>query len=194
MFDGALTWNAMAASQYFVEGVDPEREGMLLNGGIFYDYYPTSDHRYLSVGCLEPKFWSGFCQAIERPDLVEDGYSTDPTDQGRLKREIRKVISSRSLQEWEQVFSAFDVCVEPVLKLSEVMGHPQTRARGMVVEVPKPDGTTQKQVANPVKFSRVKPVYKHVGAALGEHSQQVLLESGFTEDEIKRLVFISFVS
>jgi crotonobetainyl-CoA:carnitine CoA-transferase CaiB-like acyl-CoA transferase len=58
----------------------------------------------------------------------------------------------------------------------------------MVVEVPKPDGTTQKQVAHPVKFSNALPVYKHVGAALGEHSQQVLLESGFTEDEIKRLV------
>lgn len=188
MFDGALTWNALAASHFLIEGVDPEREGMMLNGGIFYDHYRTSDGRYLSVGSLEPKFWSGFCQAIERSDLIDSGFSLDPADQHKLKAEIQKIIASRSLEEWVEVFSTVDACVEPVLKLSEVVQHPQTQAREMIVEVPKPDGTTQQQVGNPIKFSKGQPSYKHVGAALGEHSEEILLDAGFSKAEIMNLV------
>ena len=85
-------------------------------------------------------------------------------------------------------FLNVDVCVEPVLKLSEVVQHPQTQAREMIVEFPKPDVTTQQQIGNPIKFSKGQPSYKHVGAALGEHSEKILLDAGFSKAEIMNLV------
>jgi len=68
-----------------------------------------------------------------------------------------------------------------------VAQHPQTQARELAVSVPKGDGTSQRQIANPIKLSACQPEYRHIGAALGEHTEAVLLEVGFTEFDIKTL-------
>lgn len=187
MLDASIAWNALAVSQYLVGGQNPAPEEGWLNGGSFYDFYRTRDGRYLSVGSLEPKFWQGFCQAIERPDLVDQGYDRDLEAQQALKAEIQKTIATRSLEEWVAIFTKVDVCVEPVLTAAEMLEHPQVRARGMVVEVPRPDGSVQRQVASPYRFSRSQAVYRHVGAEPGAHTRQVLAEVGYSPEEIDRL-------
>jgi len=70
MFDGALAWNVFAGSQFLACGECPGYESTFGNGGSPYDYYRTRDGRYLSVGCIEFRFWRGFCGAIGRPDLA----------------------------------------------------------------------------------------------------------------------------
>src|SRR5262249_59860026 len=104
------------------------------------DYYRSSDGRYLSIAGLEPKFWKGFSEAIERPDLTELGSSLDLDTQRYLKSEIQQTIVSRTCEEWLGIFARIDVCVEPNLSVSEVAQHPQTQARELVVSVPKGDG------------------------------------------------------
>ena len=88
MFDMLLAWQAHVAAEYLVGGQVPQPEGMALNGGGFYDVYATADGRFLSIGSLEPKFWQGFCAAIERPDLAARGYDPDPAAQQALKAEL----------------------------------------------------------------------------------------------------------
>lgn len=184
MFDTAIAWNSLAASQYLVGGQDPEPEGSWLNGGSYYDFYRTADGRYLSVGSLEPKFWINFCQTIGRPDLIDQGYNTDPKVQQALKAEIQSVITTQSLDTWLTIFATVDVCVEPVLTVSEMLAHPQTQARKMVADVPKSDGSKQKQIGSPFKFSGAQPTYEYIGAALGVHTEEVLLEIGYSAGEI----------
>ncbi|MFQ5612451.1 MAG: CaiB/BaiF CoA transferase family protein [Anaerolineae bacterium] len=187
MFDASLAWNALAASEFLVGGQNPGWEQGWLNGGGFYDFYRTRDGRYLSVGSLEPKFWQGFCRAIGRPDLIERGYERDLDVQRALKAEVQATIAGRSLAEWLEVFAAVDVCVEPVLTVEEMLDHPQTRARGMVVDVSRPDGTAQRQIGSPYKFSRSQPDYKHIGAAVGAHTDEALGEVGYSSEEIEAL-------
>jgi len=187
MFDFSIAWNSLAASHYLISGHDPEPEGNWLNGGSYYDFYRTADGRYLSVGSLEPKFWTGFCQAIGRPDLIEPGYNPTPEGQSSLKAEIKKAIAARTLDEWTAIFSQIDVCVEPVLTVSEMLQHPQTQARQMVVDVPKPDGAPQKQIGSPFKFSQGGPSYRHTGASLGAHTEEILTEIGYSAQEIQAL-------
>lgn len=184
MFDMMLVWQAHVLSQTLVAGEVPARETLPLNGGGFYDFYETADGRYLSVGSLEPKFWQGFCQALERPDLVQRGYDQDPAAQRMLKAELRAEIEKRPLSAWKDLFNALDVCVEPVLNTAEALAHPHTAARHMVVAVPRPDGSTQRQVGSPFKFSRSQPAYLFTGARLGAHTEEVLNEVGYTVAEI----------
>jgi crotonobetainyl-CoA:carnitine CoA-transferase CaiB-like acyl-CoA transferase len=184
MFDMAIAWQAHVASHYLVGGETPEQEALPLNGGSYYDYYETQDGRYLSVGSLEAKFWQGFCQAINRPDLIERGYVRDGEGQQALKAEIRQAIAGRPLAEWTAIFASLDVCVEPVLTIPEMLEHPQTQAREMVVEVAQPGGRSQRQLGSPYKFSRSRPAYTHIGAAVGAHTAEVLAEVGYSEAEI----------
>jgi len=57
----------------------------------------------------------------------------------------------------------------------------------MIVDIPKSDGTTQKQIASAFKFDGVKPQYKHVGAKLGEHNEEVLSSLGYSVEQIADL-------
>lgn len=187
MLDMAVAWQAHVISNYLVGGEEPERESWSLNGGSFYDTYETADGRFLSIGSLEPKFWQGFCETINRPDLSGRGLDQTPTNQQEVKAEIAKEISKRPLSHWQTVFSERDVCVEPVLTIPEMLAHPQVEARNMVVEIPKPDGSTQKQIANPIKFSEAESVVGWMGTAVGEHTESILREAGYTQNQIDNL-------
>ncbi len=187
MLDMSIAWHAHAVSHYLVGGETPAPESWQLNGGGYYDFYETADGRYLSVGSLEPKFWEGFCQAIARPDLIPRGIDQSAANQQALKAEIRAAIAAKELSAWTAVFADYDVCVEPVLTIPEMVAHPQTQARQMIVDVPKPDGTAQPQVGSPFKFSGTTAVYHHAGGDVGADTTAVLHELGYTDAEIEGL-------
>ncbi len=188
MFDMMVAWQSHLAAHWLVAGETPAPEAMALNGGRAYDLYATADGRWLSVGSLEPKFWDGFCAAIGRPDLVAPGLSLDETAQARVKAVVREVIAARPMAEWVAIFAPLDVCVEPVLTVPEMLNHPQTAARGLVANVPKPGGGTQRQIASPWRFQDAEAEYRHAGAPLGYHTAEVLGEAGFTDEEIAALL------
>ncbi len=188
MFDLMVAWQAHLLSHYLVGGEEPQPEAMALNGGRVYDLYRTADDRWLSVGSLEPKFWEGFCAAIGRADLVAPGLSVDAAEQARVKAAVRDVIAAHPLEHWAAVFAPLDVCVEPVLTVPEMLAHPHMAARELIVDVPKPGGGTQRQAANPWRFSGGAAEYRHTGALLGAHTAEVLRKAGLTEEEINALV------
>lgn len=188
MYDMMVAWQAHLISQQLVGGETPEPEQMALNGGRAYDLYETADGRWLSVGSLEPKFWEGFCGAIGRADLVGPGLSIDPAAHGWVKKQVAAIILTRSLADWTDVFAPLDVCVEPVLTVPEMLRHPQTAARNLVVDVVRPGGGTQRQIANPWRFSGSEIEYRHTGAPLGAHTAEVLRQAGFTDAEIDEIM------
>lgn len=75
--------------------------------------------------------------------------------------------------------------MEPVLTFAEACEHPQLQARGMIVDVPKVNGASQKQMATPIKFSSAKPIYQHVGTAIGENTTDILVGQGYSIHQIR---------
>lgn len=186
MFDMSVAWNGLAISQFIVAGENPTYESWALNGGSFYDTYRTADDRYLSVGSLEPKFWAGFCQVIGRPDLINVGHVQNVEIQAGLKADLRQIIAQKTLAAWVELFDQQDVCVEPVLTVAEMLAHSHTQARNLLVEVPQPDGLTQKQVASPFRFSTSEAEYRHIGGEAGADTDEVLTEMGWDAAAIQR--------
>ncbi|MCF5026150.1 CaiB/BaiF CoA transferase family protein [Pseudomonas lurida] len=187
MTDCSFSLNAMAGAGYLACGVEPEWENHVLNGGSFYDYYRSRDGRWLSVGSLEPGFMQSLCTALGRPELAAQGLSPNPDQQKALKQALQVEFEKRSFDELCALFAEVDACVEPVLSLSEAVEHPQLKARELVSQVPRGDGSTQAQLACPLKFSDGLPAPRHIGVAVGAHTDEVLVALGFSSQHIADL-------
>ncbi len=183
MTDAAFSMHALTAPGFLYQGgnYEPDYESTLLNGGHYYDYYPTKDGRYISVGSLEPQFFAQFIQGAGIGDIVGNG------NMDEQKEKIKEVFRSKTFAEWNEIFIKMDACVEPVLKLSEVCEHPHMKAREMLTEVPNNDGGTFTQIASAFKFSESKPSYRFAGVPAGTHTNEVLSEMGFSEENIEQL-------
>lgn len=186
MTDAAFALNGMSGAGALAGQTQPKAEAELLNGGSFYDYYETRDGRYFSVGSLEPKFFGGLFDLIERPELKS--LVTQPAPQQQLKDSLKSIFKEKTFSQWQVVFADYDLCVEPVLNLTEASEHPQLQARDMVVDVPHPESGTQKQIGCPIKFSAFTATYREAGGKVGSHGRQVLEELGLQTSEIESLV------
>jgi len=187
MTDCVFSLNAMAGAGYLACGEEPGREEQMLNGGSFYDYYRSRDGRWFSVGSLEPAFMKQLCAALGLEELETSGLSPEPALQKALKNALRIEFETRDFTELCALFAALDACVEPVLSVGEAVRHPQLKARALVTAVPRGDGTTQAQMACPLKFSDGLPEPRHIGAAVGQHTDQVLGELGYGAERIAEL-------
>ncbi len=187
MTDAAFALNAMAGADALGGGVEPRPGRLMLNGGSFYDYYQTSDGRYFSVGSVEPHFAKALFEVIGQPELAAVSLSPKPKDQLALKSALKAFFEQKSFAELSELFKELDICVEPVLSVSEAAEHPQLQHRQMVVEVATPSGETQKQLGLPIKFSRFEPKYGQVSCLPGTHNQEVLRELGYDEKAIEAL-------
>ncbi|MFJ9464264.1 CaiB/BaiF CoA transferase family protein [Viridibacillus arvi] len=186
MTDAAFSLNAVYGSGYLAGGIEPQPEEMQLNGGTFYDFYETKDGRYFSVGSIEPPFKKILCDALGKSELFGIGMSEKAADQEMFKKEIKAVFLTKNYEEWLAVFDGdLEGCVEPVLTFAEACDHPQLQARGMIVDVPKVNGASQKQMATPIKFSSAKPIYQHVGTAIGENTTDILVGQGYSIHQIR---------
>ncbi len=192
IFDGMASVNSIDGCGFLVSGQMPRREEGLYNGGTLYDYYETSDNRYISVASLEDKFWKKFCIAIDRPDWQKDGltFISENSSASSLlerKEELKDIIKSKTRAEWEEIFGDLDVCVEPVLNLQELLFENQhAKDRDLLIDIDV-DGTSVKQFAMPIHFSKTKPKYKHSGKKLGSDTEDIVKNLGYTEEEYKDL-------
>ena len=168
MMDGALTWLAMPVAEAFAGGEAPVGGRTRLTGRYpCYRVYECADGRFVSVGALEPKFWTALVEALSRPDL-DDRHLDDSLE---AHAELEAVFRLRSRDQWAALLDGLDVCVEPVLELAEVESHPQVAARGLVRH--RDSGTeVASAVPLPEGWRRLDP------PRLGEHNREVLGELG----------------
>jgi crotonobetainyl-CoA:carnitine CoA-transferase CaiB-like acyl-CoA transferase len=182
MTDGVMAFNAMTAAAYLGGAAEPQREQEFLNGGSLYDFYETKDGLYISFGGLEPQFFAALCRTIGREDLIPLGII--PPDLEKVKKEIREIFRQKTRDQWTEIFSQVDACVEPVLSLAEAIADENNLSRKMIVEFVLPSGEKLRQIANPIKFSATKQEYRSLGCPAGTHTREVLLEIGYTEEQI----------
>ena len=184
MSDAALALSTMFGANALVSGKDPELGDEMLNGGLFYDYYQTKDGRYLSIGSLEPNFAAGLLQELNLQDWLSRIADQRAETQQALREAIAQKIATQDLAYWQEVFAKLDVCVEPVLSMSEAREHPHFKAREMFVEAQDEDGNSIAQINSPLPFKRDK---HQAGCPLGADTAAVLSELGFTEEEVNAL-------
>ncbi len=187
MADGALSWLAMVAGSYFADGVVPRRgEQMLAGSVICYRPYECSDG-WVTLGALEPKFWQAWCRGVGREDLIEKQFES-PGSQAH--GQVVEIFKGRTRAQWTQFATEHDCCLEPVLELDEALASELVREREMVVTLDQPgveDGV--RQLGIPVKLDRTPGEHNRLpGPALGEHTEAVLRDAGYSDERIAELL------
>jgi crotonobetainyl-CoA:carnitine CoA-transferase CaiB-like acyl-CoA transferase len=187
MFDGSLAWLALVAADAFATGHASRRGELPLAGHyVCYRPYECADG-YVSLGALEPKFWQAWCEGVGRPDLVPSQLDPPGSD---AHLAVIQIFMQRTREQWRAFASEHDCCLEPVLEFDEALDSELVLAREMVVAVQQP-GAAQpvKQIGAPIKLSRTPAQPGRTPApALGEHTEEVLGQAGFSDEQIAGLL------
>ena len=187
MSDGALSWLAMVAGAYFADGAVPRRGDLPLAGSLVcYRPYECADG-WVSLGALEPKFWQAWCRGVGREELVAKQFERPGSE---AHAQVVEIFKTRTRDEWEAFAREHDCCLEPVLELDEALSSQLVREREMVVELEQP-GAQQpvRQLGIPVKLTRTPGEHARLpGPALGEHTEEVLAEAGYSPERVAELL------
>ncbi|MDD3365224.1 MAG: CaiB/BaiF CoA-transferase family protein [Syntrophomonas sp.] len=185
MMDCSISLLAYTLGEWSGWGRLPERGNDVLTGGYAcYNVYKTKDDRYVSLGAVEDKFWAEFCEKIERPEYINLQWNISL--QQDIQADVRAIMMNRSRDEWVEFFAKSDICFTPVLTLEEMCVHPQVLARDMILKLANVKGSGKDVALTgvPIKLSGTPGVAKLSFPKLGEHTDAVLIEAGYTEKEI----------
>jgi alpha-methylacyl-CoA racemase len=186
MADGALSWLALVAGRWFCDGEVPRRGEQQLAGGLLCYYpYEAADRGWITCGALEPKFWAAFCNGVGHPELIEKQFEAPGSD---AWREVREIFLGRTRDEWQEFNDEHDCCIEPVLELDEALASELVQAREMITSIEQPGMGTVNQLGLPVKMSRTPGDPTRPAPAFGEHTTEVLRETGYSEEEIAAMI------
>jgi crotonobetainyl-CoA:carnitine CoA-transferase CaiB-like acyl-CoA transferase len=190
MHDAALPWLTKQAGKAFV-GEEPERMGTKDPVLAPYQTYPTADG-YLNVGCANQKLWSELCEAVDRPELIDDDrFASNPdrvANMDELEDELSTVFRERSTEEWVDLLAEdHGLPVAPVYDVPTALDNEQTEARDVIQEVEHPALGTVPVIEHPLNYENASAGFEGAPPLLGEDTEAILGELGYDDADIDRL-------
>jgi alpha-methylacyl-CoA racemase len=155
-------------------------DNILDSGAPWYDVYETADGKYISIGSIEERF---FNLLLEKLDLrAPELRNRDRSNWPRLRTVLTNAFRTRTRADWCKLMEGSDICFAPVLTMDEAPAHAHMQDRGVFCEI---DGVVQPGPAP--RFSRTRPEVRSAPSVVGEHTDEILAEFGFSDEEIGRL-------
>ncbi len=182
MFDSQIALLENALARYLNAGDHPKRLGSRHPLITPFQAFSTKDDPI--VVCVDTEAqWQRFCEIIGRADLVANPLFADGNARTRhhaaLEPQLSSALSKRTRAEWLSAFEAAEVPAGPVNDIPEVAKDPQVKARGMIRHLGE-----RAFVKQPVRFSSYPEIAEQPSPRLGEHTEVVLAECGYSREEI----------
>ena len=184
---GILSWSA---GMYFESGAAPGPAGQHHPLASPYGRFRARDG-YMNIAAGTDAMWEKLARELGRPDWADDGRFANALARLRhrveLTAEIEAALAENEVSHWVERLNRVGVPAGPVLDLEQVFADPQVLAREMLVELPHPEVGRFKTTGLPVKLSRSPGKIDRSPPLHGEHTEEVLLENGLSQDEIAQL-------
>ncbi len=190
LLDSTLAWLANQAQNYFVTGEPPGRRGNAHPSIVPYETFATADGA-IAVAVGSERQWPRFAMAIGAPQLTDDPLFARNGDRVANRNALRALIAARLAAEptatWLARLAAADVPAGPINDLAAAFAAPQVAARGLLTDVEHPVLGRLRQVGPPFELHATPASVRTAPPLLGEHRDAILVELGYTVDEIVRL-------
>jgi crotonobetainyl-CoA:carnitine CoA-transferase CaiB-like acyl-CoA transferase len=197
LFEAGIVHTYWQSSIALASGIAPGPMGSAHPLNAPYEAFATKDG-WINLGAANQTTWLRTIELLQRADLADDPRFKDASGRlvnramlaGALATEFKK----RTSAEWLDALDRAKVPAGPVLDVLQMHADPQTRAREMVVEVNHSTVGPVKTLGAPVKFSATPGGVHRSAPILGEHTNEVLREYGFSDAEIARMAAAGAIS
>jgi crotonobetainyl-CoA:carnitine CoA-transferase CaiB-like acyl-CoA transferase len=189
LLDGQVAWMTYMASNYFATGDPPERMGSKHPTIAPYQAFETTDG-YVVVAVASENIWPRFCEAIDRPDLVEHPDFATNADRVSNRDDLDPLLADElgayGTDELLALLDDHGVPASDVKDMAEVFENPQVEARGLHQTVSHPTAGEVEMPGSPMHFSKTPTAIRQYPPRLGEQTADVLAELGYSAAEIDR--------
>lgn len=191
LMDAALQQTYWHAAVYFATGISPGPTGSAHLLTAPYQAFQTSDG-WINIGGANQANWERIADVLGHPEWRDDPRYATNTDRmanlPALTEAMNAVLRMRSRAEWTAAFDAAGVPAGPVHTIGEALTHPQTLARGMVVDLLHPQAGPTRAIGCPIHFSHTPTQITRPAPLLGEHTRELLKEYHYSDAEIDAFV------
>lgn len=195
--DAALQQTYWHAAVWFATQRSPEPTGSAHILTAPYQAFEASDG-WINIGGANQTNWERICDVLDHPEWRSDPRFVTNSDRmahlAVLVDLMNAVVRTRTRADWQAAFDAAGVPAGPVHTIGEALSHPQTLARGMVLEVEHPQAGATRAIGCPIHFSASPDRNSTPAPLLGQHTREVLREFDLPEAEIDALVAEGVVS
>jgi len=179
MLDGMISTMSSNYMSYLGSGSVPQPRGTTFPTVVPYRVFHTQD-RSIAIAVGSEKLWSGFCRAIERPDLeAHPDYNSNAQrirNRAALEPLLDGIFRTRPADEWIEKLQDAGIPASPVRNFQQVVEHPQSRLRGMFPEIEHPTAGRHRVTGTPVKLSETPGAPGRPAPLLGQQTSLALEE------------------
>jgi crotonobetainyl-CoA:carnitine CoA-transferase CaiB-like acyl-CoA transferase len=191
LFHAGMWMMATDVETCLVTGLGPAPSGRAVPNPLW-NHYKAKDGKWFHLVMLQAdRYWAGFCQAIDRPDLLNDERYANVIVRAGNSLELIAVLdgvfATKTRAEWATLFDRFELVWGPVQSINEVIHDPQARALDVFAKVQHRSGEEIEVLKSPIEFGATPASIRRGAPELGEHTEEVLLEYGYTWEDIAAL-------
>lgn len=190
LLDGQLAWLTYVAGGWFATGKSPGPHGSAHPTIVPYQALPTADG-HLMIAAGNDKLFQRLTEVLELPELATDPRFAVNPDRVRHRDELvpllEVALARRGWADWAALLDAAGVPCAPIATVEEALTSPQAQARDMVVELNHPTVGRLRTVGSPLKLGHTPARLRSAPPVLGQHTDEVLSETGYTPEEIADL-------
>jgi formyl-CoA transferase len=191
LLDAGVGLSVWEATQYFSGRGIPERLGSAHRMSAPYQAFRCADG-FITIGGANDRSFRRLCEVLEHPEWADaPEFKTDGVrirNRSDLAAKIESITAIRPRSHWLALFDANSIPCGPINNYEQVFQDPQVLARELVVDVEHPTLGSIKALGSPIKMSATPPDVRRRAPLLGEHTREILVETGFADWEIEKLV------